>query len=87
MSPRINLKMSEEGVKEILDLSAALGFPPEMAVEYAVRLVNACIREGLLTDTPSRAWPAEADRESLRGAEAGGKVIDFPGADQKTAQP
>ena len=43
------------------------------AGHYAVRLVNACIREGLLTDVPARAWPEEARMEW-------GKVIEFPGA-------
>ena len=49
------------------------GYPPEAALSYAVRLVNACIREGLLTDVPARAWPQEAHMDR-------GKVIEFPGA-------
>ena len=46
---------------------------PNANRRYAVRLVNACIREGLLTDVPARAWPEEARMER-------GKVIEFPGA-------
>ena len=53
-----------------------------MAVVYAVRLVSACVREGLLRDVPSRAWPREA---RLTGT--GGKVLAFPAkTDAKTTQ-
>ena len=58
---------------ELLTLSETIGYPPEAALSYAVRLVNACIREGLLTDVPARAWPQEAHMDR-------GKVIEFPGA-------
>lgn len=69
------IKLAEDTYEELLALSDMLGFSPDMAATYAIRLVNACIREGLLTDVPSRAWPREADM--LAGTGTGGKVIDF----------
>ena len=46
---------------------------------YAVRLVNACVREGLLTDVPERLWPDEAKDGVSALSETGtqGKVIEF----------
>ena len=74
------LRLTQDAYEELQNLSDALGFPPELAAVYAIRLVNACIREGLLTDAPGRAWPQEARRESLPG---GGQVIACPGKAQK----
>jgi len=57
-------------------ISNALGFSHEMAAVYAIRLVGACMREGLIENTPARIWPREADLLTT----AMGKVIAFPGA-------
>ena len=73
------LRLTQDAYEELQNLSDTLGFPPELAAVYAIRLVSACIREGLLTDVPSRAWPPEARPESV----AGGQVIAFPGKAQK----
>ncbi|MFR8178022.1 MAG: hypothetical protein ACLVB5_13495 [Christensenellales bacterium] len=72
-APKLRWKWSRPPGDELLTLSETIGYPPEAALSYAVRLVNACIREGLLTDVPARAWPEEARMER-------GKVIEFPGA-------
>ena len=74
------LRLTQDAYEELQNLSDTLGFPPELAAVYAIRLVSACIREGLLTDAPGRAWPQEARRESVPG---GGQVIAFPGKAQK----
>ena len=73
MRPKVTMEMEQATYDELLTLSETIGYPPEAALSYAVRLVNACIREGLLTDVPARAWPEEARMER-------GKVIEFPGA-------
>ncbi|MBR5559992.1 MAG: hypothetical protein IKU73_01100 [Clostridia bacterium] len=79
MQHRLTLELPEDTYEELLALSHAVGFSPEMTAEYAIRLVSACVREGLIEDVPARAWPKEA--QLLTGT--GGKVIDFPPA--KTA--
>ena len=73
MRPKITMEIGQATYDELLTLSETIGYPPEAALSYAVRLVNACIREGLLTDVPARAWPQEAHMDQ-------GKVIEFPGA-------
>ena len=74
------LRLTQDAYEELQNLSDTLGFPPELAAVYAIRLVSACIREGLLTDVPDRAWPQEARPQSVSG---GGQVISFPGKAQK----
>ena len=73
MRPKITMEIGQATYDELLTLSETIGYPPEAALSYAVRLVNACIREGLLTDVPARAWPEEAHMDR-------GKVIEFPSA-------
>ena len=73
MRPKITMEIGQATYDELLTLSETIGYPPEAALSYAVRLVNACIREGLLTDVPASAWPQEAHMDR-------GKVIEFPGA-------
>lgn len=80
MRATYTLRLTQDAYEELQTLSDTLGFPPEMAAMYAIRLVNACIREGLLTDVPSRAWPPQAQPQSVSG---GGQVIAFPGKAQK----
>lgn len=79
MQRRITLELMEDTYEELLELSQAVGFSPEMTAEYAIRLVSACVREGLIDDVPARAWPKEA--QLLTGT--GGKVIDFAPARKK----
>lgn len=73
------LTLTKEMEKELDLLADSLGFPREAAMYYAVRLVNACVREGLLTDVPERLWPDEAKDGVLALSETGtqGKVIEF----------
>ena len=73
MRPKITMEIGQATYEELLTLSETIGYPPEAAMSYAVRLVNACIREGLLTDVPARAWPEEARVDR-------GKIIAFPNA-------
>ena len=67
MRPKITMEIGQATYDELLTLSETIGYPPEAALSYA------CIREGLLTDVPARAWPQEAHMDR-------GKVIEFPGA-------
>lgn len=74
------LDLDGEAMRLVDELSRSLGYSREMAVEYAVRLVNACMREGLLTDHLSSAWPEEAElNDPIEGTGTGGKIINFPG--------
>lgn len=84
MRREITLELSGEAYEELVQLSDALGFSPEMTAEYAIRLVGACAREGLLDDTPLRAWPKDArgPAAALRSTGTGGKVLCFPGAEK-----
>jgi len=79
----ITLRLSGEAFEALTRLSDSLGFSPEMTAEYAIRLVAACAREGLIADTPLRAWPREAREQAgaLRGTGTGGKVLAFPGGE------
>ena len=74
------IALNEEAYEELLALAGKLGFTPEMAAQYAVRLVSACVREGLLTDVSETAWPQEAGAGiyALKSTGTQGKVIDFP---------
>ena len=60
MGNSIRLRLDEETDSQLEMLSSALGFSKEMAAVYAIRLVGACMREGLIRDVPARAWPEEA---------------------------
>ena len=76
----ITLNLSAEAYEELIQLSDSLGFSPELTAEYAIRLVGACAREGLIADTPLRAWPASVrgEAQALRQTGTGGKVLAFP---------
>lgn len=74
MGRKITLDLDRDVYETLTALADSLGFTEEAAAEYAVRLVGACMREGLIEDVPPRAWPAEA--QLLTGT--GGKVIAFP---------
>ena len=74
MGRTVTLRLDEQTNAQLEALSDALGFSREMAAVYAVRLISACMREGLLENVPACAWPEEA---CLLTASAG-KVIDFP---------
>ena len=80
MEEKITLCLTGEAAQELLRLSDSLGFTPEMTAEYAIRLVAACAREGLIADTPLRAWPQDVrgEAQALRGTGTGGKVLTFP---------
>lgn len=73
------LTLTKDMEKEITLLANSLGYSREAAMYYAVRLVNACVREGLLTDTPETLWPDEAQDgiHALSGTGTQGKVIQF----------
>ena len=73
MRQTLTVELDADTHEELLLLAQSLGFPKEAAAEYAIRLVCACVREGLIKDVPPRAWPKEA--QLLTGT--GGKVLDF----------
>ena len=75
MRPTITMEIRRETYEELLTLADTLGYPPEAAMSYAVRLVNACICEGLLTDIPMPENAVKPDAAQARG----GKVSAFPG--------
>ena len=79
MEEKITLCLTGEAAQELLRLSDSLGFTPEMTAEYAIRLVAACAREGLIADTPLRAWPQDVrgEAQAMRGTGTGGKVLTF----------
>ena len=60
MEGELTLRLTAEDERELHHLCAATGFLPEVAAIYALRLVSACVREGLFTDMPSSVWPEEA---------------------------
>ena len=72
----IDLEASDR--EALAALEAFTDLPPEAAALYAIRLVSACLREGLLADGAASIWPEEA---LLTGT--GGKVIAFPAQIEK----
>ena len=82
MRTELMLELTQDTCEELDYLADSLGYSREMAVVYAVRLVSACVREGLLRDVPARAWPREA--QLLTGT--GGKVIEFYARREKNAK-
>ena len=81
MGRRVTLDLDEQTLDKLDALADSLGFTQEMAAVYAIRLVSACVEEGLLADVPARAWPREA--QLLTGT--GGKVIEFYARREKDA--
>ena len=82
MGRRVTLDLDEQTLDKLDALADSLGFTQEMAAVYAIRLVSACVEEGLISDVPARAWPREA---RLTGT--GGKVLAFPAkTDAKNTQ-
>lgn len=77
MYREITLRLTREDAKELAHLSASVGFAPELAAIYAIRLVSACVREGLFSDMPQSAWPKEAHLPGLFDTGTGGKVLAF----------
>jgi len=79
MGRKVTLNLDRDVYDTLTALADSLGFTREAAAEYAVRLIGACVREGLIEDVPACAWPKEA--QLLTGT--GGKVIAFK---RRTAQ-
>ena len=77
MVREITLRLTKEDATELAYLSAAVGFAPEAAAVYAVRLVSACVKEGLFADMPNCAWPKEARFPGLFDTETEGKILSF----------
>jgi len=74
MGRSVTIRLDAQTNAQLDALSDALGFSAEMAAVYAIRLISACMREGLLEDVPAHAWPREADLLTA----AAGRVINFP---------
>ena len=79
MEENITITLTGETAQMLRLLADSLGFTPEMTAQYAIRLVAACAHEGLIADTPLRAWPEEVrgEAQALRGTGTGGKVLAF----------
>ncbi|MBQ4264985.1 MAG: hypothetical protein IJB85_05685 [Clostridia bacterium] len=60
MERGITLHLDENTDERLTELAGLLGYSREMAAVYALRLVSACVREGLIRDVPACAWPGEA---------------------------
>ena len=74
MGCKVTLNLDADTERKLLQLADALGYPPDLAAVYAVRLVSACMREGLFSDVPARAWPGEAG--ALTGG--GARILQMP---------
>ena len=68
--------LSKETRRELARLADTLGMPQEAALLYALRLVNACIEEGLLPDV-KRVLGPQAEESALRSTGTQGKVLHF----------
>ena len=77
MIREITLRLTPEDARRLAYLSAAVGFGPETAAIYAVRLMSACVREGLFAEPLKDAWPGEASMCGLFDTGTGGKVLAF----------
>ena len=74
MGRKVTLNLDADTHERLRQLSDALGYSPQMAAIYAVRLVSACVREGLIDDVPARAWPKEAQDLAMGRA----RVLQMP---------
>ena len=74
MGYRVTLNLDANTRERLEQLAGSLGCSEELAAIYAVRLVSACVREGLIRDVPARAWPEEA--QPLLQGEA--RVLNMP---------
>ena len=74
MERELTLRLDRHTCAQLEALSHALGFSQEMAAMYAIRLVGACMREGLIEDMPAYVWPQEA--QLLTNSVS--RVIAFP---------
>ena len=88
MDENITITLTGETAQMLRLLSDSLGFTPEMTAQYAIRLVAACAHEGLIADTPLRAWPEEVrgEAQALRGTGTGGKVLAFTRREPENAE-
>lgn len=72
VTTELTLELTQDTEEGLGELAQSLGFSREMAAVYAIRLVTACMREGLLADVPPVVWP-----EQTRMTGTGGKVLAF----------
>ena len=74
MGRKVTLNLDADTQERLAQLAASLGCSDELAAIYAVRLVSACVREGLIEDVPARAWPKEV--QPL--VDGGARVLEMP---------
>ena len=74
MGRKVTLNLDADTRERLSELAGALGCSDELAAIYAVRLVSACVREGLIDDVPARAWPKEV--QPL--VDGGARVLEMP---------
>ena len=80
MGCKVTLNLDADTYEKLEGLAGALGCSDELAAIYAVRLVSACVREGLIEDVPARAWPKEAQPLMDGGA----RVLNMPTGGART---
>ena len=83
MIREITLRLTPEDARRLAYLSASVGFGPETVAIYAVRLMSACMREGLFAEPFRDAWPDETHLPGLFDTGTGGKVLAFERNDAK----
>ena len=66
MRGKLSVEMTRGDLEALDVIAAQTGFPREAAALYAVRLVAACIREGLLGDEMSAACAGDQRRGGRR---------------------
>jgi len=71
------ITLTEDTHKELARLAGRLSVPQEAALYYALRLVNACIDEGLLPDVRDALRDAGEADTGLRSTGTQGKVLHF----------
>ena len=81
MGHKVTLNLDADTRQRLMELADVLGASEELAAIYAVRLVSACVREGLIEDMPARAWPEQA--QPLVGGSS--RILNMPsGSARKT---
>lgn len=73
MQKNVQITVRQDVYDDIMALAEEMNCPPEAAVSYAVRMIYACIQEGLLTNI------SESPQEETKPTGTMGKVLTFPG--------
>ncbi len=72
MQKNVQMTFRQDVYDDIMALADEMNCPPEAAVSYAVRMIYACIQEGLLTNI------RESSHQERKFTGTMGKVLAFP---------